>query len=998
MRIDKVFQDDISSKTKDELIEEVLKLRKNFSTKKNHGSQEYNKTNKLSTLIVENSHDGIMIIGDDFKIEYLNNRLCQITESKPEFLLNKDFRELLSDYDKENIIQRFTSRNKGHKIDSHYELTLKTSKGKEKVFEVRSTLFKESTGKIKTLSQFKEITERKLAEEAIKQSEEKFRSIVENSHLGIAIIGMDFNFEYVNDQLCKILNIKKEEIEGIDFRKFISQDSMEIVVDRYKKRQHGEEVPSEYEIKLIRSDGEERIVKLSSSIVRFQDGVKSIAQILDLTENVKKENLQKVLLRISQAVNEENNLSEFLAIVREELALILDTTNFYVAMYDGQSDTYSFPYHVDEYDVVDEFTQLDLKKSLTDFVRRKDQAILVDINMQNILEQQNEINGVVGEFSQIWLGAPLVVDNVVVGVIGIQNYHNAKAYNHNDLELLKIVSENVSSAIWKKQIVDKLTESERRYRDFISRSSEGIYRLDFTPPINIKLPLEEQINQILNNGVIGECNNAFAKMYSLNSYKEILGNGFDKFIREDQAEKAILLFKDFILNNYKINDRETLEYNFLNEKINVLNNAVGIIKNDHLNNIWGIKKDITESNRLQNVLKTIAQGISSSIGDTFFKSLVAFLGETLKVDYAFIAQSSDDKISANTLAFWNKHTLMENFTYQLENSPSKYIIEKNQTTLLNDVINKFPKDEKLKKFHAKTYMGKPLVNSDGKTIGIIVIIKQDEMQNIEFTKSVLEIFASRSAAEIERLQYVKEIVAAKEEAEKSNSLKSDFLAQMSHEIRTPVNTILSFTSLLKESLQHQLDDDLKDSFKFIENGGRRLIRTIDLILDVSQIQSGNLALVPTKINLIAILEEIISEFKQTAVRKNLELIFDSEHEKLYVLADNYTITQTFANLLHNAIKYTTTGSITVKAYKSYQNEIFVEFHDTGVGMSEHFLTKLFEPFSQEETGYTRKFEGTGLGLTLVRNYCELNNAQIFVDSKKNIGTTFIVKFSEQNIL
>lgn len=109
---------------------------------------------------------------------------------------------------------------------------------------------------------------------------------------------------------------------------------------------------------------------------------------------------------------------------------------------------------------------------------------------------------------------------------------------------------------------------------------------------------------------------------------------------------------------------------------------------------------------------------------------------------------------------------------------------------------------------------------------------------MEFTKSVLEIFASRSSAEIERLQYVKDIVDAKNEAERSNNLKSDFLAQMSHEIRTPVNTILSFTSLLKESLENKLENDLKDSFNIIDNGGRRLIRTIDLILDVSQIQSG----------------------------------------------------------------------------------------------------------------------------------------------------------------
>lgn len=280
------------------------------------------------------------------------------------------------------------------------------------------------------------------------------------------------------------MQVDKKTLSGDDFRKYLSKESLDLVVDRYIKRQNGDDVPSEYEVKLLKSNGEEIIARLSSTTINVSNTKKTIAQILDITENVKKEKLQKVLLKISQAVNEVNNLSEFLAIVREELAVTIDTTNFYVAMYDSASDTYTFPYHVDEFDVIDEFTQLELKESLTDYVRRKNKAILVDSEIQAKLEEQKEIKGIVGEFSQVWLGVPLVVDNSVVGVMCIQNYSNDNAYNLNDLELLKIISENVSSAIWKKQIVDKLTESERRYRDFITKSSEGIYRIDLDPPIN----------------------------------------------------------------------------------------------------------------------------------------------------------------------------------------------------------------------------------------------------------------------------------------------------------------------------------------------------------------------------------------------------------------------------------------------------------------------------------------------------------------------------------
>ncbi len=165
------------------------------------------------------------------------------------------------------------------------------------------------------MAQLKDVTEQKIIEEAIRQSEEKFRSIVENSHLGIFMLNTSYQFEYVNYQCCKILESTKEKLLGQDFRKVVSKDSLELVVERYKKRQQGISVPSEYDIKLIRESGEERIVKLSSSIVKLNNEIKTMAQVLDITETVRKEKLEKTLLKISQAVNEVKNLPEFLNIV-----------------------------------------------------------------------------------------------------------------------------------------------------------------------------------------------------------------------------------------------------------------------------------------------------------------------------------------------------------------------------------------------------------------------------------------------------------------------------------------------------------------------------------------------------------------------------------------------------------------------------------------------------------------------------------------------------------
>ncbi len=236
------------------------------------------------------------------------------------------------------------------------------------------------------------------------------------------------------------------------------------------------------------------------------------------------------------------------------------------------------------------------------------------------------------------------------------------------------------------------------------------------------------------------------------------------------------------------------------------------------------------------------------------------------------------------------------------------------------------------------------------------------------------------------------IINAKEEAEKSNRLKSEFLAQMSHEIRTPVNTILSFASLIRSEVSDDSNDDIEESFDIIERGGQRLIRTIDLILNMSELQAGTYKCNMESLNLQEdVLEPLISELKVKAASKELDFYYYPTHENSFVFGDRYTLMQLFANLIDNAIKYTNDGKVAVVA-EGVNGVVSVSVIDTGIGISEKYLNLLFEPFSQEEQGYTRKFEGNGLGLALVKKYCELNHAQIDVESKKGKGSNFKVTF------
>jgi PAS domain S-box-containing protein len=246
----------------------------------------------------------------------------------------------------------------------------------------------------------------------------------------------------------------------------------------------------------------------------------------------------------------------------------------------------------------------------------------------------------------------------------------------------------------------------------------------------------------------------------------------------------------------------------------------------------------------------------------------------------------------------------------------------------------------------------------------------------------------------DRKKAEEDLISAKEKAENSEKVKTAFLAQMSHEIRSPLFGILSYISLIKEGLvEGNLDKtESEQYFKTIELSSARLIRTIDLILNMSELQTLSYNPIFTMLDLNPLLSNLLDEYLETANKKNIKLSFSAELPVTNVTCDEYSVNQIFANLIDNAIKYTEEGEIKISIELNSESKIIVKIIDTGIGMSDDFLSNLFTPFTQEEIGYTRKYEGNGLGLALVKNYCQINNIDLAVKSKKGIGTEFKLTF------
>ena len=231
--------------------------------------------------------------------------------------------------------------------------------------------------------------------------------------------------------------------------------------------------------------------------------------------------------------------------------------------------------------------------------------------------------------------------------------------------------------------------------------------------------------------------------------------------------------------------------------------------------------------------------------------------------------------------------------------------------------------------------------------------------------------------------------AAKQIAEAATSAKSAFLSNMSHEIRTPMNAVLGFCYLLE---QKALDSDSHDLVQKIHTSGRNLLFIINDILDFSKIEAGRIEIENTPFNLHNVLENVASVMLSLVGSKNLELIITPPANIASLIGDELRLQQVLINLVSNALKFTDHGEVllTVTCEQDSENEIWLRFSvkDTGIGMSEDQLAKLFEAFSQADTSISRRFGGTGLGLAISQRLVELMGGRLQVRSELGIGSEF----------
>ncbi|ALO14044.1 Autoinducer 2 sensor kinase/phosphatase LuxQ [Salinivirga cyanobacteriivorans] len=773
------------------------------------------------------------------ELKEVNPRVCHMTGYSREELINKNAQIL------------YPSR-------KEYDFV-----GKEKYEQIR----KKGTGKVETLWRKKDgtiinvllastpidqndhskgvtftaldITDRKKAEGALKESEERFRYVLRDIPW-IAVQGYRFDGTviYWNKASENLYGYKAEEAMGGSLYELIIPPEMREIVLGEVKQMHEtlKPVPSA-ELSLMRKNGSRVSVISSHTIVQRKGHEPELFCLdIDITDRKRAEMIRQLQYNITRATITTKKLDELFVSIQNELNSIIDARNFVIAFYNKETGMLSANVEKDE---KDEIPSWPAEKSLTGYVIQENRTVLLQKDEILRLHEAGTID-LIGTTAETWLGVPLKIEERILGAVVVQNYDNTAVYDQSSVEIMELVAHELSMFIDRQRSEDEVTK--------LSRAVE-----------------QSSVSVVITNreGAIEYVNPFFT---------ELTGYSFEEAMGKNP-------------NILKSGHHNTAFYKELWDTILSGKNWEGEILNKKKN------------------------------GDSYWEKAVISPVE-------------------------NNAGIVTNFVAIKENITGQKKVEK----LLHE------RNERIR------------------------------AQNKDY-----------EAINEELRQANEELLEAKEKAEESDRLKTAFLQNMSHEIRTPLNAISGFSGMLNKP---ELNDVKRQKFvSIIQNSSRQLVAIISDILTISALDTKQEKLNISKVNINDVIEELFSIFKPGAEKQNIALKTKKplSNGQSVIYTDKTKITQIFTNLLSNALKFTHEGSVLMGyAVKTDSEPAEIEFYvkDSGIGMTPNQQKIIFERFQQAHKSINKLYGGTGLGLSISKGFAEMMGGKIWVESKPNKGSTF----------
>jgi len=290
----------------------------------------------------------------------------------------------------------------------------------------------------------------------------------------------------------------------------------------------------------------------------------------------------------------------------------------------------------------------------------------------------------------------------------------------------------------------------------------------------------------------------------------------------------------------------------------------------------------------------------------------------------------------------------------------------------------------------RSQVSTPLLRED-RPIGVLLVQRHDMRPFTEQEIRLLETFADQAVIAIENARLFQELQKANSQLAEASQHKSQFLANMSHELRTPLNAIIGYSEMLQEEAEDLGEETFLPDLEKINAAGKHLLGLINDILDLSKIEAGRMDLFIESFEIGQLVRDVEAIVQPLVDKNGNTLVVECPEDVSEMQADLTKVRQTLFNLLSNATKFTDHGTITLTVEREPDDWLTFAISDTGIGMTEEQLGRLFEAFSQAEASTRSRYGGTGLGLAISRHFCRLMGGDLTVESVYGKGSTFTVQ-------
>ncbi|MCB9118309.1 MAG: PAS domain S-box protein [Caldilineaceae bacterium] len=862
--------------------------------------------------------------------------------------------------------------------------------------------------------QLVDVTERRELESRLREANERFDQIASNVPEVFWMYDIRLRRPvYVSPAFERIWGWSDPGLERFAqrFAESIFPEDRTAVRATLERRDQGQ--PTEAEYRIVRPDGAVRWVSERSVPVCDDSGslLQTVGIITDVTERRHADALQGAIYRIVMAAQTAESLAALYPAVHREVAQVMTADSFYIALYDEGSDLVEIPYWVDKIDA--EPAPFHPAGTLTGYVLRTQRPLLYRGDVAEVDA------ALVGTMPKVWLGAPLMVDGRVFGVIATWDYTDAGAYTERDRLVWEFVSSQVAASISRKQAEIALRESEEKYRSLLASLDNMIASIDRAGRI---LYLNDTAARFLGDApaasVIGRTMHDVFPAPVAERQMDVVRH----VIREAQPLLVPEMLSTVVSGDRWFRVSAMPVHDHTGQVVYALINGTDI--HDLKMGEVALRRQLD----IQQVVATIAQqfvGLDGQNRNRVIREMLARLGTQCEVDrcYLVLFDEARDEVTyghewcadgiAPSLAFGQRIAVAARSPL----SPPLLQGEVVNVARVADLPADTPELAYISADGILSFLLLPLTSKAG-TLGIIGFsnvrterlwqeweinlltivgrIVADGLEHLQREQEVVELNQSLENRVQERTEELRqsrdELSAANVALQNASRTKDEFLANMSHELRTPLNGVLTSTEMLLMEIRGPLNEHQRRLLEIAETSGRHLLSLINDVLDLAKVGAGRLEVNPEPVVIEDLCQACLVFVKGPAGKNSVTLHFLPDPLAVTMQADPRRLKQMLVNLLSNAVKFTPAhGEVTLQV-RADEDARQIEFavSDTGIGIAPEDVQHLFKPFTQVDGSLTRRYEGTGLGLALVKELATLHGGDVYVTSEVGKGSCFTI--------